>query len=404
MAKLTKAAVDAAKPKAKPYFIWDSALPGFGLRVFPSGRKAFYLDFRVEGGARRRAKIGDLGRMTVDQGKSAALRMLSSVTVGGDPLEAREERRRAVTIEDVCRQYFAAGAKGLVRGRNGAPKTAAGLRIDQARVQNHILPLLGALPAARLDRAAVQRAADAITARETAEGGMRRARGGAGTARRTIALLGGIWTWAERRGLVPAGSAPARGIEKAAGAVKDRTLSRDELARLGAILREYEPIWNDGRGEALRLIALTALRRGEVLDLTWQEVDLENQCLRLRSSKTGASVRVLSDPAAALLRSLPRVGERVFPARLENRLTTIFRAAGVDAGPHDLRRTFASVGAELGLADSLIGELLGHAARGVTARHYIKRPPESLIEAANAIARIISDSLSGEARGGEDQE
>jgi integrase len=81
---------------------------------------------------------------------------------------------------------------------------------------------------------------------------------------------------------------------------------------------------------------------------------------------------------------------------LKKRLGALFDAAGLhDARGHDLRRTFASMAADEGYGDATIGELLGHARSGVTARHYIRRPYAALIAAADKVSARIAALLDG---------
>jgi integrase len=175
------------------------------------------------------------------------------------------------------------------------------------------------------------------------------------------------------------------------------------LARLGAVFREAkDPL----AIAALRLIALTGLRRGEAFCLRWSEIDTQNQALRLESSKTGKSIRVIGKAALDLLQSLPRTSSPyVFPASrgkgsaaLAHPIKRLFCAAGIeDAGLHDLRRGFASVGADMELADSTLAALLGHAVQGVTGKHYIRRSDATLIAAADKIAAAIEKAMGGKA-------
>jgi integrase len=154
---------------------------------------------------------------------------------------------------------------------------------------------------------------------------------------------------------------------------------------------------------ALRLIALTGMRREEACGLRWSEIDAGGHCARLEATKTGRSMRPLGTAALAVLHGM---GERkshdwVFPNRnssrscdLKKSIAAIFDAAGLrDARSHDLRRTFGSVAADEGYSDATIAELLGHAQRSVTARHYIRRPDAALIAAADRIADTIAASL-----------
>lgn len=81
-------------------------------------------------------------------------------------------------------------------------------------------------------------------------------------------------------------------------------------------------------------------------------------------------------------------------ADLKKQIAFLFNSAGLnDARSHDLRRTFASVAADEGYGDSTISELLGHARRGVTARHYIRRPDVALIAAADRVSTRIATAL-----------
>jgi integrase len=266
--------------------------------------------------------------------------------------------------------YMEAARAGLVRTRFGRTKRSSTLAIDEGRISRHILPLIGEKIAKDLTRSDVQRIVDGIAAGRTAATiktkarGVARVTGGAGTAARVAGLLGGIFTWAERRGLVSA-SNPVRALELRADEAKDRVLSNDELRRLGEAMRlavETAPM----AANALRLIALTGLRCGEAYGLRWREIDLDGSCLRLEASKTGRSTRPISKAAVEHLHSLPQLDrEFVFPNRdgsggvdLKKAIAAIFDAAGlVDARGHDLRRSFASTAANVALDEWAIDKL-----------------------------------------------
>jgi integrase len=247
--------------------------------------------------------------------------------------------------------------------------------------------------------------ADAIAAGKTAgvfktkARGVARVTGGAGTAARVIELLGGVWSWAEKRGFV-SGPNPAHGIETQRAQPKDRTLSPDELARLGDTLREQDSLY-PAAAAALRLIALTGLRREEACGLRWREIDSSTGCLRLETSKTGRLMRRIGKAALVLTVLNRSESQFISPnrdgtgsAELKKSIALRFDAAGLmDARSHDLRRTFASVAADEGYSDATIGELLGHARRGVTVRHYIRRPDAALVAAADRVAERIAASL-----------
>ena len=173
------------------------------------------------------------------------------------------------------------------------------------------------------------------------------------------------------------------------------------------MLRERTPI-QPAAVAAVRLLALTGLRREEACGLRWPEIDRLGACLRLAETKTGRSVRPIGRAALRLLESMPDTSsDWVFPnstgtgsADLKTAIARLFDAAALpDARSHVLRRTFASVAANEGYGDATIGELLGHARRGVTERHYVRRSDPVLLAAADKVAERIADMLDGKSGG-----
>ncbi len=335
----------------------------------------------------RRIKIGAYGPYTVEKARERGEAIIRAAAEGRDPQREKTEAKQALTVAELCDEYLEAARSGLVMTRFKRPKRAATVAIDEGRVIRHIKPLIGTIAARDLRRADVQRMADGIAKGKTAGTfkGKTRGRavvtGGVGTAARVVELLGGILSWAEKRELVP-GPNPAHGVETARGEAKDRVLNADELQALGKALTENEAMMPMAAGAA-KLIALTGLRREEACGLRWAEIDLAGSCLRLETTKTGRSMRPIGKPARDVLQSLPRLSEEwVFPNRggtgrgeLKASIATLFNAAGLkDARSHDLRRTLGSIAANEGYGDATIAELLGHSRRGVTQRHYIRRP------------------------------
>ena len=263
---LTKRALDAAKPGDKEFFLWCDSLAGFGVRIYPSGKKVFLAQVRI-GRFQRRVKIGPYGAYTVEKARKRAEAIIRAAVEGRDPQREKAEAKLALTVAELCDEYLAAARAGLVMTRFKRPKRPATVAIDEGRVARHIKPLIGTVPARDLRRADVQRMADAIAKGKTAGtfSGKRRGRavvrGGPGTARRVVELLGGTYSWAEKRELVP-GPNPARGVETARGEAKDRVLSADELQALGKALGAGATTMPMATA-ALSLIALTGLRREE---------------------------------------------------------------------------------------------------------------------------------------------
>ncbi|HEX3416242.1 MAG TPA: site-specific integrase [Stellaceae bacterium] len=402
---LTKRALDAAKPSDKEFFLWCDRLAGFGARIYPSGKKVFLAQVRV-GRFQRRVKIGAYGPYTVEKARKRAEDIIRAALEGRDPQREKSEAKRALTVAELCDEYLAAARVGLVMTRFKRPKRPATVAIDEGRIARHIKPLIGTIPARELRRTDVQRMTDGIAKGKTTGTfkGKPRGRavvtGGAGTAARVVELLGGIFSWAEKRELVP-GPNPVHGVETARGEAKDRVLRADELGALGKALEASEAAMPMATA-ALRLIALTGLRREEACALSWGEIDLAGCCLRLATTKTGRSTRPIGKPARDLLQSVPRLSEEwVFPnrsdtgrAELKGSIASLFDAAGLkDARSHDLRRTFGSIAADEGYSDATVAELLGHSRRGVTQRHYIRRPDAALVAAADRVSRRIARAM-----------
>jgi Arm DNA-binding domain/Phage integrase family len=304
MPALTKRLVDSAKPKQLDYFLWCSNTPGFGLRVYPSGKRVFVCQIRV-GRATRRIRIGLFGPYTVEQARQRAHEVLRAASEGRDPQREKSDTRNAITVSELCDNYLAAAQASLVMTRFRRPKRHATLKIDEGRIARHIKPLIGSLRARDVTRGDVQRMADAITQGKTAgmftgkPRGKAIVTGGAGAAARAVGLLGGIYSWAEKRSLVP-GPNPAQRVETVRGDPKERNLSFEELSALGKVLEAKATVL-PGAVAALRLIVLTGLRREEVCGLRWAEVDLPGSCLRLENTKTGRSVRPIGSAAKDVL-------------------------------------------------------------------------------------------------------
>lgn len=409
MPKLTKSFVDRLEPAGKNSFAWDTELPGFGVRLQASGRMTFVIQYRTSAGATRRLTLGSVGAIAPDEARKVARKRLADVAHGRDPSAERRAAREAsrpMTVAELCEQYLQAARSGHVTTRFHRPKRASTVAIDEGRVARHIGPLLGKKPAADLTRADVQKMADAIAAGKTAAKcktkarGVARVTGGAGTAARVVELLGGVWTWADKRGLV-SGPNPARGVDKARGEAQERVLSIKELGALGEALERAQAFAPLAVG-ALRLIALTGLRRDEACGLRWREIDFEGSCLRLAETKTGRSTRAIGKAAIEHLRALPHLDDEfVFPNRsgdghadLKKQLAAIFDAAKLtDVRSQTMRRTFATFADEAGYGDATVGELLGHAKKGVTQRHYVRRPDAAMIAAATRVAQTIANAL-----------
>jgi integrase len=197
---------------------------------------------------------------------------------------------------------------------------------------------------------------------------------------------------------------PVRGIERFAEGKRERRLSEREYAQLDAALRAASGVWPPSVA-AVRFVALTGWRRGEVLNLEWDEIDLARRIATLTDTKTGRSVRPLSHLACDVLRGIDRMhgSNLVFPSRkgpmdgyvLHQHWRKVAAALPPAVTLHTLRHSFASLAGDLGYADSTIAALLGHAGRSMTSR-YVHLSDPVLLAAADAVAnhtaRLMGDS------------
>jgi integrase len=311
--KLTKRIVDALELKATDYVVWCSKLPGFGCRVWPTGKKTFIVIYRA-GGAKspaRKVTIGVLGKFTAEQARDEAIRILAQAELGEDEAAKRASFRAEMTVAELCDEYMREGVD------HKKPSTIAS---DYSRIESHIKPLLGKKRISEVTSADVSK-----FLRDIANGKARRdqrtakkrgrsiVRGGKGTATRTVRFLGGIFTYAVKRGYLKEN--PKKGVELYPDKKGERFLSAEEFQRLGEALRlaetdgipwtlvegrkaKHRPVKEKNRREvfnphvvaAFRLLLFTGCRLGEILTLKWDYVDFQRGMLNLPESKTGKKV------------------------------------------------------------------------------------------------------------------
>jgi len=404
--RLTKRAVEGLAPERDgDRLAWDDALPGFGVRVKASGVRSYIVQYRI-GGRSRRLTLGQHGRITLEQARRLAREAFGRVAAGRDPAEERRqaaleaqrvreeeaaERRR--TVEAVVNGWLAhmeaRAAKGKVRER-----TVAEYR---RQAEREVLPRLGGRRLDTLSAADLRALHDALAERPV-------------LANRVVSLVSQAWRWAAREGLAD-GANPTHGIEAYPEKPRDVHLTREELGRLGAALRDLEA---EGRldprvGALVRLVALTGCRPGEVRRLAWDAVDLERRALRVRGGKTGDRTVWLSGPALAVLRRLEPVAGSpwVFPSPRhpsrplgEHRKpweVALARAKLSHVPPYVLRHTYASESEAAGNSLLVTAALLGHAQGrlGGMTGGYVHHVPADVRAASEKVGRRIAQALDG---------
>jgi integrase len=383
MTKLTKRVVDAADIKETEHFVWDNELPGFGLRVLPSGRKRYVVQYRA-GRRSRRISLGPSSVLTCEQARTRAIGIIAATRNGEDPAAKRDAERRAITVKELGdrfdREHIALRLKA---------STAKGYRRMLERV---VIPALGRHRVTEVTRADVAKIHHDL-------------RHIPYDANRSLEIISKMFNLAEMWGLRPDGSNPRKHIKKYPEEKRERFLSPAELRRVGEVLREME-----GEGielppsiAAARLLILTGCRLGEIMTLQWEHVDILGKALRLPDSKTGAKVVHLGQPAVEILEKIERVEGNpwvIVGTKPGARLTDLqpfwqrvrARAGLKDVRIHDLRHTFASTAVAAGQGLPMIGKLLGHTQVQTTAR-YAHLAADPVKVAADNVAAEISACL-----------
>ena len=359
---LTTRIVEALPVSGRETVTWDRELPGFGVRVHPSGSKVYMMHKR-SGGKSRRVTIGRHGVWSLDAARREAGGIIASMKNGETPARPGAENGSASgpTIAELAEQYMAGHV--AVRCK---PTTARSCR--------HIFDayLLPEFERLRLGEITTDRVA-ALHYRLREKPVM---------ANQIVDVLSRLFHMAAKSGDAPAGGNPCRFVEKYPMRSRERFLSEQEFARLGRVLDELE---GDGRistsaAAGLRLLMLTGCRRNEILTLRWEDVDLEHEELRLRDAKTGARAVPLSPTARQVLAELPRQPDNpwvIFGRGPGARLSNLNATWGVvrkkaeleDVRIHNLRHSYASRALSLGESLPMIGKLLGHRKVQTTARY-----------------------------------
>jgi integrase len=410
MARITKTIVEAAYPDPnKDTYLWDSELKGFAAKITMRGARIYLIQYRLHGrsGRTRRVSLGKHGTITTDQARKRAKKLLGEVASGQDPAEKFAEQKRDISVGDLCHIYLSALDKGEILTRSGTPKKPSTVATDKGRIIRHIKPLLGKKRLKAIEQEDVRRFLRDVAAGKTAadvktrKQGRAIVKGGKGTATRTVGLLSGIFAFAVEEGYLKEN--PVHGVKRFPDAKNKRYLHPIEMAKLGDALLAASKVGENPKAiAAIRLLCLTGCRKGEILSLKWADVDFEKGCLHLSSTKTGDKVIQIGPPALELLESLPKLeqSEFVFPGdsggyyvglpKVWERIR--MNANLSDVRLHDLRHSFASVGAGVGLSLPIIGKMLGHS-NAETTQRYAHLADDPLRRATDSVSKRIADSM-----------
>ena len=341
--------------------LWDLAVRGFHCRRQYGDAVTFAVFYRYNG-LQRWHRIGRLGVFTPNEARREAIRVLQAVALGNDPSGARTAVRNSPTMAEFLDEYVADMEAHRITG-----KKASTIKTDKSRIAMHIRPKLGKLKVASVTQ-------------EDLETFMRSLSDG--SQGRILGLTSGIFSYAIKRKLRP--DNPCRGIKMPKDRKRNRRLSHAEYVQLGASL-------NGGMiSDIFLFLAVTGFRSGEAKNLRWEECDMERNIVTLTDTKTGVSVRPLSNIAIEIIKRQKQCSAPYVFAYRHDRpvtnLTPYWNKLGMPKGvsPHVLRHSLASLSADLGLPDHTIARLLGHRQSSMTSRYI--HMEKIVIEASNLVA------------------
>lgn len=433
--ELTDSKVARLKSAEKNYRVWDRACPGFGLEVTPAGARRWVVVTTLTVGAKQRRQWHTLGNWplkNVEDARLEAANLKSQVRKGEDPKAVIAAKLEAVRVGEFLDRYYAEvlqvrvtweGKKLTViktgKGATGVPEKRNGKEPVRS-FERWVRPAMA------------DRAMRDIGPAEINDLLFRISKDTPIQANRLRSMLLRLFAQAEVWELRPANSNPVRVVKRnTENPSRERRLTQREVVKLGAVIREDQarkaprkaneagPV-NPFAVAGIKLALLTGMRKGEVLGLRREWVHLVDKEIIIpigfhKTSKQTKKPRIvrLCAAARALLKQMPQVlgNPYVIPGErpgahlddLKGPWRRLREQAGLavkddpaddDATLHDCRRTFGSIGEDLGLK-GFVGELLGHAEQTVT-DIYTRAAAERLQEAAEIIGGRIAALLAGE--------
>ena len=351
--KLTKRSIDSFTYRGGWDVRWDDAVPGLGVRIYGSGKKAFVLSYRMQG-RKRLIVLGRYGAdLTLAQARDKARKLRVDISEGRDPLEKKRRDGQGSTFGDLMQAYIDGHAKAHKKTWHD----------DRKRLARHV-------PASWRSRLV-----ESITPREIAELHHRIGKTTPYEANRLQEILRKMFGLARTWGFLEATAInPAVGIERFKERARKRWITPAELPKLAEAIEQENSIYVRA---ILWLLLLSGARKSELLGATWEDVDWSLGRLRLSDTKSGDEQFLsMSAPALAILQALPRneTNLRIFPGDKGGQMTTLDAAwrrirsvANLeDLQIHDLRRTTGSWLSQSGVDLNTIKDALRHVSISTT--------------------------------------
>jgi integrase len=384
--RISKRMIDHLKPSTKEYAVFDCDIPGFGVRVRPSGTMSYILMYRTGHGRRaalRKFTIGLAGKLTPEQARILAKRLAGDVVHGIDPAAAKTQKRNDQTVGELLDRYIRDHVRVMLK-----PSTRWS---SERLIKGKIRPRFGKTKLKELTRA------DISSWHRSMSNTPVEANRALACLRKLLSLASGDWELLDQN--------PARGISPFPEQKRERVPTDEELRKLGSWLALVEADGSELPGCVLaaKLMFFTAMRRGEVLGLEWSFIDLENGSARLPDAKSGRRTVPLGITTVELLKNASRAGKYVCCGFTANEMLSeaTFRgfwdrmrsSTGIKGlSAHDLRRGALTRAAIMGLSAFAIRDLAGHRSLAM-ANRYVQRAGNALRPIADEVSQRMAAAL-----------
>ncbi|MEQ8510442.1 MAG: tyrosine-type recombinase/integrase [Rhodospirillaceae bacterium] len=388
-AKLNKTIIEDAVSrtqlkKGQKLAISDTEVKGLQAVVRSTGVVSFHVYYRTETREQRRPKIGEYPTLSVAAARQKAQQWLALVHMGQDPSAARDAKRKAPKVNDLIERFFSEHVDIHLK-----PSTAKDVK---CMLNSYVLPVLGKDKVADIRRSDIEKIHASLRDRPT-------------RANRVLAWTKVMFNkaiyWELRE------TSPCFGIRKYSERPRDRYLTDAELKAVGCALHQLELTQERIQGAiyTIRLVTLTGLRLGEVLNMKWADVNLTDALITLPDSKTGKRTVPIGTRTVEFLKKLSESanGELVVHGRDPKTVLdqSVVRrtwkrvceiAMIMDARIHDLRHTFGTYAAQTGANAFLVSQSLGHKNLAMTDR-YVSRATDPLVDVKNKVEDRVSSAM-----------
>lgn len=377
--KITKSLIDKTSPEAKDVFLWDTEVRGFGVRIQPTGSKAYLVRYRTADGTQRKQKLGRTSDFPPEKARELARKVFTQVASGQDPLSDRRKDDQQPTMADLRVRYEREHAKPF--------KKASSQKLDDQNWRLYIIPALGTRRVDSITKADILTLHGSLSDKPAA-------------ANQSLALMSKAMNLAEDWEWRASNTNPCHRVKRYKLKKHDLILTYEQMGRLHKTMikmveeRRLKPQFS----AAIRLLQLTGCRKNEIMEAERAWIDRDKGLLRLPDSKVGPRDIPLSEHALEIMDELEGTyligGERgKSPKNVYRTWNRVKKEAELPMALrlHDLRHSAGSLAHMAGMTQSQIAELLGHSILATTEK-YIHNHDGDAAKAANVLGAVITAS------------